>query len=330
MGDMPDWKALIEILKDHKVWIQTHNFPDPDAIASAYGLQCFLEYHGVLAQICYNGNVDKLSVVKMIENFDIDMTPIQELDILESDYVVLVDCQKYNSNLTDIPGDEVAVIDHHKTVKPCEYLYKDVRITGSCATLIAQYYKESNTPMTTKIASVLSYGLKMDTDSMNRGVTKLDIEMMNYLYDYTDVELVQRMYNNGMELQDLRAYGAAIENIQIYDYIGIARIPFDCQDALVAMVSDFILRLDAVTIAVIYAERPSGLKFSVRSEEPGVHAGDLTMQALKGIGDGGGHFSMAGGFVPTERREESINVEDKMLYERFVNAVKLVKKVENK
>lgn len=320
-----DWQKLIETVRGHRIWIQTHNFPDPDAIASAYGLQYFLDCHGVRAEICYTGHVDKISVVKMISNFDIKICPIEELDLKESDYVVLVDCQKYNANLTDISGEEVAVIDHHKTVKPCEYLYKDVRITGSCSTLIAQYIKESGTPITKKVASVLYYGMKMDTDSMNRGVTKLDIEMMDYLFDYTDVGLVQSMYNNGMELQDLRAYGAAIENIQIYDYIGLARIPFDCQDALIAMVSDFILKLDAVTIAVIYAERGGGLKFSVRSEEPGVHAGDLTMKALKGIGDGGGHFTMAGGFVPKECRIEGASVEDKALYERFVRAVEEVK-----
>lgn len=326
---MQDWKQLIDVLKGHRVWIQTHNFPDPDAIASAYGLQNFLEQHDVPAQICYNGNVDKISVVKMLDNFDITIHSIDEVELSESDYVVLVDCQKYNANLTDIPGDEVAVIDHHKTVKPCHYRYKDVRITGACATLIAEYFQASNTPMTENVASVLSYGLKMDTDSFNRGVTKLDIEMMDYLYDKTNRELVQNMYNNGMELKDLRAYGAAIENIQIYDYIGLARIPFDCQDALIAMVSDFILRLDAVTIAVIYSVRPSGLKFSVRSEEAFVHAGDLTMIALDGIGDGGGHFTMAGGFVPTQSRidTEDVDVEDRAIYERFINAVKVLKGV---
>lgn len=34
---------LIVLLKGHKTYIQTHNFPDPDAIASAYGLQYFLQ-----------------------------------------------------------------------------------------------------------------------------------------------------------------------------------------------------------------------------------------------------------------------------------------------
>ena len=321
-----DWKALIEILKGHKVWIQTHNFPDPDAIASAYGLQCFLALHKVPAKICYNGHVDKISVVKMLATFEIEMLPIETLEIAETDYVVLVDGQKYNANLTDIPGDEVACIDHHPVIKTCDYLYKDIRITGSCATLIAQYFKESHTQMNTKVASALTYGMKMDTNSFNRGVTKLDIEMYEYLFAYTDAHLVQSMYNNSMEIADLRAYGAAIENIQIFDRIGMAHIPFDCEDALIAMVADFILKLEEVTIAIIYAERKGGLKFSVRSEEPKVHAGNLIMEALCERGAGGGHLAMAGGFVPATKRELITRPLEEYIRELFIEALKQQKK----
>ena len=55
-------------------------------------------------------------------------------------------------------------------------------------------------------------------------------------------------------------------------YNGIAYIPFDCQNALVAMISDFILKLGAVTVSVVYAEKNRG------------------------------HFDMAGDFVPKESR----------------------------
>jgi ABC-type glutathione transport system ATPase component len=46
---------LVELLRGHRTYIQTHNFPDPDAIASAFGLQHFLNYHGINADICYDG-----------------------------------------------------------------------------------------------------------------------------------------------------------------------------------------------------------------------------------------------------------------------------------
>jgi hypothetical protein len=48
---------LVELLKNHRVFIQTHNFPDPDAIASGFGLQYFLREHGVESTICYDGKI---------------------------------------------------------------------------------------------------------------------------------------------------------------------------------------------------------------------------------------------------------------------------------
>ena len=62
---------LVELLKGHRVFIQTHNFPDPDAIASGFGLQYFLGVHGVVSDICYDGKIDKLSTKKMFEVFGI-------------------------------------------------------------------------------------------------------------------------------------------------------------------------------------------------------------------------------------------------------------------
>lgn len=317
-----DWKKMLEILRGHKVFVQTHNFPDPDAIASAFGIQKFLKHHGIPSTICYNGKVDKISVIKMIDNFGIEMFPYEELEIAEEDYVFLVDGQKYNANMTDIPGDEVACIDHHPTINPCKYLYQDIRTVGACATLVAEYFYVSETPLDEVTASALMYGIRMDTDSFGRGVTRLDIEMFQFLFDYAQVQLVHRMVNDNIELEDLRAYGAAIKNVQIYGNTGIAYIPFDCQDALVAMISDFVLKLESVTISVIYAEKAGGLKFSVRSEEEHIHAGDLVMTALEGLGEGGGHSEMAGGFIPKESRISPKSVENKVIYENFMKALK--------
>lgn len=320
-----NYKSLLDILSGHRVFIQTHNFPDPDAIASAFGMQKFLKYYGIDSVICYKGSVDKISVVKMLDNFHIRMYPYEELDMNENNYVLLVDGQKHSANLTDLPGDEVACIDHHPTVKPCAYLYQDIRIVGACASLVAEYFYQSNTPIDEETASALMYGIRMDTDSFGRGVHLLDIQMFEFLFPYARIPLVDRMVNDTMELADLRAYGAAIENIQIFENTGIAYIPFDCEDALVAMISDFILKLNTVTISVVYAEKAGGLKFSVRSEEEEIHAGNLIRDALKGYGDGGGHSGMAGGFIPGELRIKEISAENKVICERFMDTLKKMK-----
>ena len=47
---MRDLKKLVTLCQGHPVYIQTHNFPDPDAIASAYGLQKLLEIYGKIGR----------------------------------------------------------------------------------------------------------------------------------------------------------------------------------------------------------------------------------------------------------------------------------------
>ena len=298
----PNPLDLVNLLKGHRTFIQTHNFPDPDAIATAAGLKTFLEAHGVETEICYDGRIDQLGTSRMMENFGIQVVQKDRIaDMNAEDYIVVVDGQKYNSNMSDLPGTEIACIDHHLVVVECEeYAYKDVRKVGSCAAIIVSYFKETNTELPTLIASALCYGIKMDTADFKRGTTTFDVSMFDYAFQFADPAKISAMYSNVMEFQDLKAYAAAIENIKIYDRVGFACIPFECVDALIAIISDFILSLDIVDISVVYSVRPTGYKFSVRSENPKVHSGKLVSSALSGVGSGGGHKAMAGGFVPEE------------------------------
>lgn len=326
-----DWKKLVEILKGHKVYIQTHNYPDPDAMASGLGLQVFLKQHGVESTMCYDGKIEKLSTKRMLDVFQFEIYNIEDIsDMSATDYIVTVDAQKFNANITDFIGDEVACIDHHPTFIQCEYQYKDIRLVGACATLVAQYFKESGTPIDSNTATALLYGMKIDTDSWSRGVTLLDIQMFEYLFPYIDEEKMKLMNKSSMELKDLRAYGAAIQNIRLYDNIGFAEIPFNCPDALVGMVSDFILDLDVVEFAVVYAKREDGLKFSIRSVLKYLNAGEITAEALNGIGTGGGHAAMAGGFVPIEMVEKFGYLYDDEIQQRFVTVCKERERENNK
>lgn len=320
-----EWKRLIDLLKDHMVYLQTHNFPDPDALAAAYGMQVFLGANGVDSIICYAGKIEKNSTRRMIEEFGIEAVHIDELpNMAEADYIVTIDAQKYNSNITDFPGDEVACIDHHPTMVPCNYAYSDIRICGACCSIVASYFAESDTTLDTNTATALLYGIKMDTDSFNRGVTDFDIEMFAYLHKLADNQKIVSMYNNNMEIEDLHAYGEAIRNIQIYENVGFARISFDCPDGLIAMISDFILGLDVVQLSVVYAKRAGGYKFSVRNETAHYHAGTITQKALEGIGGGGGHFTMAGGVITPEGMKElqSHSDVDFEIRRRFLEAIK--------
>ena len=52
---MIDIDEMLKSIRNKHVYIQMHNFPDPDAIASAFGLQYLLRAKGFASTIVYKG-----------------------------------------------------------------------------------------------------------------------------------------------------------------------------------------------------------------------------------------------------------------------------------
>lgn len=318
-------ELLQEINREH-VYIQTHNFPDPDAIASAYGLQRLLAHRGVKSTICYKGKIDRYSTAKLHELMEIEFINIDEIEmkLSDEDEVILVDAQKGNSNIINMTGDEIICIDHHPYNDKFQYRFRDIRPeVGACATMIAQYFFENEVPMDEKIATALTYGIRIDTNNLNRGVSKLDFEMIYRMYDLCDYETIHMLENSNLCFDDLVAYSKAISSIEVYDNVSFADTGEACP--VIANISDFMLALKEVAFSVVYSRNEGGIKLSVRSEKSTLDAGKITGKALEGIGNGGGHAEMAGGFVPFEGSEQETVVLLDEIKERFVSVIGAIK-----
>lgn len=318
-------EQLISNIKREHVYIQTHNFPDPDAIASAFGLQELLKYRGIDATICYKGKIERYSTEKMCQLFSIEIINIEDIadSLSDKDEVILVDAQKGNSNIMDMTGDEVICIDHHPTFEQQTYRFADIRPEiGACASIIAQYFVENEIPMDSRIATALSFGIRMDTKNLSRGVAKLDMEMLYHMFELCDQNVIHNLENSNLYFEDLMAYSKAIYSIQVYDNVSFADTGRDCPEGLIASVSDFMLALVEVTFSIVYSRKSDGIKLSVRSEGSKLDAGKIIRQALEGIGNGGGHAEMAGGFVPFAGDDEEADLMIKNIQERFLNVIK--------
>ncbi|MDE7195166.1 MAG: DHH family phosphoesterase, partial [Oscillospiraceae bacterium] len=290
-------RQLLKLLNGHRVFIQTHNFPDPDAIASAFGLQELLKRFKIESTICYHGTDVRSATASMITLLEIEMFSDKDIKMSPEDYIITVDAQKGNSNILDLDGDEVACIDHHPTFCEAEsYRFKDVRIVGSCATIIADYYRQNRIKMPERVATALLYGLKMDTKDFTRSVTQMDIDVFSYLFRLADNKMIRHFQTNVLQYNELESFADSMHSIEIYNGIAFVYLDFPCADAFVATVSDFILDLDAVVFVVVYSRKGNGFKFSVRSELDELDSGAVTAQALKDCGSGGGHRTMAGGY----------------------------------
>lgn len=314
-------QLLQQINREH-VYIQTHNFPDPDAIASAYGLQQLLKNRGIRSTICYKGKIDRYSTDRLLEMMQIKLLNIENLAsvLTVEDEVILVDAQKGNSNIINITGDEIICIDHHPVNEKYQYRFTDIRPQiGACATIIAQYFFENNIPMDSGIATALTYGIRIDTNNLSRGVSKLDIEMLYRMFDNCDYEIIHMLENSNLCFEDLMAYSSAISSIEVYDNISFADTGKDCP--VIANISDFMLAIKEVSFSVVYSRKEGGIKLSVRSEKASLDAGKIIGTALEGIGNGGGHASMAGGFVPFEGTDQEADLLIEQIKERFITTI---------
>ena len=280
---MTKLEEILSYIKGKSVYVQMHNFPDPDAIASAYGMKKLLEAEGISAEIVYKGNIEKTVTSKMVSLLNIDILEINCAEELDAEReVIIVDAQKGNANIVDAHSDKTICIDHHPIYNSNKYVFSDIRPdVGACASIIASYYMENNINIDVHMATALLYGIKVDTADMKRGVTQLDLDMFYSLYNMAD---------------------------------------HNCQESLIASICDFIMSLDGIDFAVTYSAKKEGVKLSIRSS--GVYdAGRISNNALKSIGNGGGHEHMAGGFISyssLDNRDASYIrkvIEDKFLEE---------------
>ena len=195
---------LIKFIKDEEfIFIQTHNFPDHDAVASAFGLQQLLNVFNIKSYLVYEGEIQRDSLKSMISQLNIDIRPNSDYEMITSDKIIIVDGCKGNKNVTDLIGDEIAVIDHHIVEDPedVKFIYLKPEY-GSCSTIIFSFYKHFKIDIKQEVADALLIGLNMDTSLLTREVSEEDIKAYSYLYTRSDVALVNTILRNYIQVKD--------------------------------------------------------------------------------------------------------------------------------
>ncbi|MDC7239806.1 MAG: DHH family phosphoesterase, partial [Spirochaetales bacterium] len=182
-------EILVSRLKSEtgRLFIQTHNFPDPDAVAAAFGLKELLETQGIHSEIIYDGELQRDALIRMIAQLNIPIYHWKQYELTDNDGIVIVDGCKGNSNVEDLVGREIAVIDHHKSLTTEDVELTDIRPDyGSSSTMICEYYQELGVMPSRAAASALQIGLARDTDLYTRGMTEKDLRALSFLYPFSD------------------------------------------------------------------------------------------------------------------------------------------------
>lgn len=291
-------ELIQELKKEKKVYIQAHNFPDHDAVAAAFGLQTLLAHFQIESQIIYDGAIERYSLIQTIESLKIDMSGHKKINLTFNDKIIIVDGCKGNKNVSELDGEEIAVIDHHLVKHPENVCFVDIRPDyGSCSTIIYSYFKELNIPIPKNTATAFLIGIKTDTASFTRGVHPKDLEAFSEIYYLADKELANFILRNYIEMQDLDFYHYAVENFKTYRKFFFLFFPQGCSTNLMGILGDFFLSLKEINFVVICAKNQTKINLSLRSEKTEWNASAVIQKILAGIGFGGGHCEMAGGII---------------------------------
>lgn len=98
------------------ITIQCHDNPDADAIASGFALYAYFQSMGKQVRLVYAGRnrIRKSNLLLMVDKLNIPITHVEE-EAKAAELLLTVDCQYGAGNVTRLPAQEVAIIDHHQT-----------------------------------------------------------------------------------------------------------------------------------------------------------------------------------------------------------------------
>ncbi|MFC1576966.1 bifunctional oligoribonuclease/PAP phosphatase NrnA [Candidatus Omnitrophota bacterium] len=312
MEHKPD-KLLNLLIGKSPIYIQTHDFPDPDAIAAAFGLQFYLEKSNISSTIIYEGELQTNPVERMVDDLGIAMRRIDDIDLKKDDSVIIVDGCSGNENVTIRNGTIVAVIDHHEGAHPDDVPFVDIRSDyGSTSTIVTLYMRERKIAVIPRVATALAAGIHVDTGSFKRRIHQKDIESFSLLFTTIDHTLLNSILKNTLFQKELIVYEKALKGITVDQKFAFYYYPEDCPRNLLGMLSDFILSVEEIELVVLCSRSGKKVIFSVHSENPAWNAASIIKKALRGLGSGGGHKEMAGGAI----QDIALFKEDQV-YERF-------------
>lgn len=295
--------SLLRVLDSSRpVVVQTHDYPDIDAVASAWSLARLLERRGFRAQTGYRGEIRSRSLSRLVDELGVGLR--SSLPELNDSQILVVDGSPTNGNVSLLPGELCGVIDHHcRSVDPSAP-FLDLRPElAACSTIIAGYWLESRAQIPRDLATALLAGIQSDTDFLSRRASPEDFAVYAALFTAGDFELASRIVRTVLDLGELKLISGALEHATIRDGLLWAWIPGPCGQEALAVLAEFVLRVEELKAAVVVEQdrttsEGSGVHLSVRSKDPAFSAFDLVRMVLVGMGTGGGHSHSAGGFIP--------------------------------
>ncbi len=319
--------AQIETTSKGGRWlILMHDNPDPDALASTAALALILRRRfGRPVTVAYGGMIGRAENREMVRSLKLRLSHLRHLNKRHYRHFALVDCQPWTGN-SQLPKDIVPdlVIDHHPVRKSTLRAKAfDVRPDyGATATILAEYLEAADLQPTRPLATGMVYAIRSETQDFGREATGPDHAAFDKLLPRVDRRLLSRIQNARLPVAYFRNLHRALENLAGVGPLVVSHLGAVDQPDIVPEVADLLLRMEGKTWSLTTGTHGDRVYVSIRTTNARADAGNLMRRLVGSLGKGGGHGTMAGGFVTIPKTAtDGGRAIERMLAQRFVKSL---------
>ena len=313
-------QKFAEVLEKHrgeKHLIVLHDFPDPDAISSAFTHKLISAEYDIEADIVYTGKISHSQNIALVKLLGIDLAPYDGKLVLSQYHgAVFLDNQGTTVNgivkALDSAGVPVLVIvDHHEPQAILTPEFSDIQKTGSTATIYTHYIEEGLLSLQkdrkehVAVATALMHGIITDTAGFIRAGAE-DFHAAAYLSQFRDADLLEQIMNQARSKQVMDIIHRALANRIVIENLSIAGIGYlrsEDRDAI-PQAAEFLGKEENVHTAIVYGilkdeDQKENLTGSLRTSKLTLDPDKFLKETLGAGPEGqyyGGGKHMAGGF----------------------------------
>ncbi|MDJ0718244.1 MAG: bifunctional oligoribonuclease/PAP phosphatase NrnA [Prochloraceae cyanobacterium] len=302
--------------------IVIQDFPDPDALSSAWAYKLIAAEYNIEADIIYAGIISHQENIALVRLTGLpakrwEIQNLKNKDLSSYHGCVLLDSQGTNSQLIPLVKEAnipfVVVIDHHSIQGDIQADFIDLRPQiRATATILTQYLQagllkfNTNNQQHVKCATALMHGLRSDTNQLMLAQEE-DFLAASYLTRFYDPQLLNAVLQSNRSRRVMDVIERSLKNRIVqnnFSLAGVGYLRYEDRDAI-PQAADFLVTEENIHTAVVYGivhDEDQDIELvigSLRTNKLTLDPDEFIKQAFgqnpQGGFFGGGRY-MAGGF----------------------------------
>lgn len=305
MGPVKRHTKIIKFFEKHKdnilrLLILTHDFPDPDALASAFALQYLVQSEfGITARIAYGGFIARTENKAMVKTLRIPVHKVTSSDFKKYEHVALVDTQLgFKNNSLPLDKTPTVVIDQHASLQKTKAKLAIISPNaGATSAIVAKALLATGKPIPPRVATAIVYGIITDTQNLFRVTNDEVIRTYTAVIPYCNLRSLARIQLPTHPAKFFKTLGRAIENTVLTGRLIVIHLGEIDNPDLISQFAEFLLTYRKATVAFCTGRFKGYLRLSLRTGKIAEQAGQILRNIVNDPREAGGHGTIGGGAI---------------------------------